>query len=92
MTTYVAFSPNPYTAPPWSTTFTLDNAPYTAAATWNVYGQRWYLTLTDQNANVVWSGALVGSPMNAPIYLAPGIFSTSTLLYREDTSNFEVNP
>ena len=60
--------------------------------TWNITAQRWYLTLTDQNSVLVWNGALVGSPLNADIYLAPGIFTTSTLLYREDSGNFEVTP
>lgn len=53
---------------------------------------RWYVTLTDQNGNIAWSGGMVGSPLGFDIPLAPGVFSTSTLLYREDTGNFEINP
>ncbi len=90
--TLIAFVPNNQLAPPFSTVFTLDGATYNAAVTWNVYGQRWYLTLTDQSGNVTCNGALVGSPISGNIYLAPGIFSTSTLLYREATGNFEVTP
>lgn len=92
MTTLVAFQPNNSASPPFRAVFTLDGATYTGAATWNVMAQRWYFTLSDQNGNVVWNGALVGSPLTANIYLASGIFETSTLLFREDTGNFEQNP
>ena len=92
MTTLIAFTPNASLTPPWTYVFTLDQAPVTAAALWNVTAQRWYLQLTDQNANILWMGALVGSPLDSDIVLAPGIFSTSTILYREDTGNFEVTP
>lgn len=92
MTTLVPFQASQTTAPPFQATFTLDGASYNGAATWNVSGQRWYFTLTDLNGNVVWSGALVGSPEASNIYLAPGIFTTSTILYREGTNNFEVEP
>jgi hypothetical protein len=60
--------------------------------TWNLYAQRWYLTLTDQAGNLLWSGAMVGSPLTSAIYLAPGVFSASTILYRADTGNFETVP
>jgi hypothetical protein len=92
MTTLIPFQPSNNSAPPFQTIFTLDGASYAGSATWNITAQRWYLTLVDQNSNVVWHGALVGSPLTANIYLAPGIFSKSTLLYREDSGNFEVNP
>ena len=90
--TLVAFTPNASIAPPWAYVFTLDQTPVMAVALWNVAAQRWYLQLSDQNANILWMGALVGSPLNADIVLAPGIFSTSTLLFREETGNFEVTP
>lgn len=71
---------------------TLDNASYTGSATWNISGQRWFFSITDQSSNVIWTGALIGSPLGYDILLAPGIFQTSTLLYREDTGNFEISP
>jgi hypothetical protein len=92
VTTFVAFAPNNQQSPPFSAVFTLDGTQYNAAATWNVYGQRWYLTLTDQAGNLAWNGALVGSPLDADIMLAPGLFTISTLLYREATAQFEVSP
>ncbi|WP_186194468.1 phage baseplate plug family protein [Burkholderia gladioli] len=92
MTTLIAFNPSNVTSPPFQETIALDGVSYSLSVAWNIAGQRWYVTLTDQNGNIVWSGALVGSPIGFDIPLAPGIFSTSTLLYREDTGNFEVGP
>ncbi len=92
MTTFVQFTPQPNVSPPFQYNFTLDGNSYTGVATWNFAAQRWYFTLTDQYGNVAWSGALIGSPLTANLYLAYGIFQTSTILYRADTGNFEVNP
>ncbi|WP_320533670.1 hypothetical protein [Robbsia andropogonis] len=89
-TVTTAFSPSTTASPPFSTTFTLDGSAYTGAATWNIAAQRWYLTLTDSSGNVAWAGALVGSSLDTDIDLAPGIFSSSTILFREDSGNFEV--
>jgi len=89
-TTLIAFSPNNSASPPFSTTVTLDNVSYQLVVTWNIFGQRWYASLQDQSGTAIWSGALVGSPLGYDILLAPGIFKSSTLLYRADTGNFEV--
>ena len=92
MTTYIQFNPSDAVSPPFTQTFTLDGVNYSGTATWNVAAQRYYFTLTDQSGTVVWNGGLVGSPDNYDIYLALGIFTTSTLLYRANTGYFEVNP
>lgn len=92
MTTFVPFLPNPSGAPPFQAIFTLDGQSIVGAVTWNFAAQRWYLILTDQSGNILWCGAMVGSPLGADIPLAPGVFSTSTILYRADTGNFEVTP
>lgn len=92
MTTLIAFAPNNNASPPFQAVFTLDGTSYTGSAWWNIAGQRWYLTLTDQSNNVIWTGPLIGSPLGFDILLAPGIFQTSTLLYRADTGNFEQSP
>ncbi|MBR8141221.1 hypothetical protein KDW55_02445 [Burkholderia sp. AU19243] len=92
MTTLVPFLPSNATTPPFQATVTLDGVAYSLSVTWNIAGMRWYVTLTDQNGNVTWCGAMAGSPLDFDILLAPGIFSTSTLLYREDTGNFEITP
>ena len=90
--TTIPFAPSPTLAPPFQTVVTLDSAPYSLAAAWNFAAQRWYASLTDSSGNVAWYGALIGSPLGYDIPLAPGIFTTSTILYREDTGNFEITP
>jgi len=83
---------NPSTTPPFQTTVALDSASFSLSVTWNIAGQRWYATIQDQFANLVWNGPLIGSPLIYDIPLAPGIFSKSTILWREDTGNFEISP
>lgn len=90
--TQIPFTPTNATAPPFSTVFTLDGNPYNAIATWNIAGQRWYLTLSDLAGNVIWNGPIIGSSLTYDIPLAPNIFTTSTLLYREDSGLFEITP
>ncbi|MHB1644605.1 MAG: hypothetical protein ACYCS8_18465 [Acidithiobacillus sp.] len=91
MTTLVPFI-TANTSPPFQAIFTLDGGQYSGVATWNLTGQRWYFTLSDLSGNLIWNGPLIGSPLTADIPLAPGIFQTSTLLYRADTGNFEQTP
>jgi hypothetical protein len=92
VTTLIPFAPSNATNPPFSTSLTLDSASYTGSASWNIAGQRWYFSITDQAGNNIWTGAMVGSPIGYDILLAPGVFSSSTILYREDTGNIEVTP
>jgi hypothetical protein len=92
MTTTIPFNPSNASNPPFSTPLTLDGASYVGNVTWNVYGQRWYMTIADTSGNVIWTGAMIGSPLGFDILLAPGVFRSSTILYRADTGNIEVNP
>lgn len=92
MTTIVPLALNNSISPPFSYVFTLDSASYLGSVTWNIAAQRWYFTLTDSNSNLVWNGPLIGSPLTYDIPLAPGIFATSVILFREDAGNFEVTP
>lgn len=92
MTTLVQFNPVPNSSPPFQASFTLDGATYLGKSTWNIAGQRWYFTLLSASGNVVWHGPLIGSPTGYDIPLALGVFAVSTILFRTDTGNFEVNP
>jgi hypothetical protein len=92
MTTYAPFTPTATGNPPWQGRFTLDGAAYNAIAQWNIAGQRWYINLTDISGSTVWYGPLIGSPLDYDILLAPGLFTTSTLLFRADSGQFEVTP
>ena len=91
VTTFMPFQPQPNTSPPFQTAVTLDGATYALTCTWNLMG-RWYFTIAAQNGTPIYTGGLVGSPLNNDILLAPGIFQTSTILYRESTGNFEITP
>lgn len=90
--TVIAFQPDNTAAPPFQVTVTLDGVGYSLQTAWNFYGKRWYFSLTDQGGNVLIFAPLIGSPLDSDIFLAPGLFSTSTLLYREASTQFEVTP
>lgn len=90
--TLIPFLPSATSAPPFQTIVTLDSASYSLACFWNISGQRWYFSISDLSGNLMWNGPLVGSPIAADIPLAPGVFQTSVILFREDSGNFEISP
>lgn len=90
--TVIPFAPSTTQTPPFQVTVTLDSKPYNLTAMWNFAAQRWYASLTDASGNAAWYGALIGSPLGYDIPLAVGIFETSTILYREDSGQFEITP
>jgi hypothetical protein len=89
--TTIAFAPNSQNAPPFQALVTLDGNSYNLVAMWNLYRGDWYISLTDQSGNLIVNQPLIGSPPDADILLAPGIFQTSTLLYRVASQQFEVS-
>lgn len=90
--TTIQFVTSNAATPPFQAQLTLDGNPYTLVAMWNLYRGDWYVSITDQSGNLVCNSPLIGSPPNANIYLFPGLFTTSTLLYRPSTNNFELGP
>jgi hypothetical protein len=71
---------------------TLDGQQYAATVYWSLFGQRWILSLyTLQNVLVV-QKPLTASPDDYDINLVAGYFKNSTLIYRDSTNNFEINP
>lgn len=60
MTTYFPFVPN--SQAPFSFQPTLDGDNYAATVTWNLFGQRWYLNVSQQSGGLVFSLPLLGSP------------------------------
>jgi hypothetical protein len=92
MTVFIPFQPNATTSPPFQALVTLDGQSYVLAAMWNLYRGGWYISITDQSGNLVINQPLIGSPLDADIPLAPGIFTASTLVYRADTATFEQTP
>jgi hypothetical protein len=60
MATIIDFQPGPG-APPFAFNPTLDGQVYSASVTWNIFGQRWYLTLQDLGGNLIFHRALTGT-------------------------------
>jgi hypothetical protein len=90
--TTIPFLPNNAATPPFQAQVILDGNPYVLAARWNLYRRFWYVSLTDQSGTVVMNQPLIGSPPNSNILLFPGVFKTSTLVYRPSTGQFEQTP
>lgn len=70
---------------------TLDGLLYTAIITWNVAGQRYYISVYTLQGELVLSLAMVGSPVDYDISLTAGYFA-STLVFREQSQQFEITP
>ena len=90
MTTYVPFNPQPGAA--FQFQATLDGNQYTVTCVWLVYGQRYYLRIVDDLNNLIVFIPQIGSPPAYDINIVGGYFTTSTLIYRVNTGNFEINP
>jgi hypothetical protein len=90
--TTIQFTPSNTGSPPFKVSVTLDGTSYSLVTMWNFYRGDWYVSLTDQSGNVVINQPLIGSPSDSDIYLFPGIFMTSTVVYRISTTMFEINP
>lgn len=67
MTTFVDFAPSAVASPPFSFQATLDQQTYNVAVTWNIFGQRWYVTITALDGTVILNTALVSSPTGIAI-------------------------
>lgn len=69
-----------------------DGQPYTVNITWNIYRRDWYYTIYSASNVRVVTQALIGSPPDYDINLLWGYFFTSTLIFRQQTQQFEVGP
>jgi hypothetical protein len=87
MTTYIQFSPSS------NSNFTfeadLDGQTYTLTARWSLYGERYYLMITDLSGNVLLNIPMVASPNNYDISLTAGYFTTK-VIYREGSNQIEI--
>ena len=68
---------------------TLDGVIYTATITWNIAGQRWYITITDSSGNVILNMPVISSDANYPISMTLGFFNTP-LTFNSALSTFTV--
>ena len=90
MTTYTQFSPainQNFSFQP-----TLDGQLYNVVVTWSLFGQRWVVNAYGLSGALVFQKPLIASPDGHDINIAAGYFTTSTLVYRDSTNNFEVAP
>ena len=90
MTTYIDFVQSSVT--PFQFQPTLDGATYICTVTWNIFGQRYYLLCQKVTGELVFNQALVGSPLDYDINLVGAYFSTSKLVFRNPTQQFEISP
>ena len=89
MTTYIDFTQS--TVQNFQFQATLDGEVYVVDVFWLLFGQRWYITITDLSGNIIVTRAMVGSPIDYDISLTDGYF-TSTLVYRQANQQFEISP
>lgn len=68
---------------------TLDGDVYAGVVRWGLFGQRWYLFLSDLNGDLVVTLPLIASPNDYDISLVAGYF-TDKLIFREASQQFEV--
>jgi hypothetical protein len=90
MTTYTDFTPT--ATQNFQFQPTLDGVVYTCLVTWNVSAQRWYISCYTLSGQLVVSMALVGSPVHYDINLFGAYFTSSKLVFRQGTQQFEVTP
>lgn len=90
MTTLTQFTPN--INQNFSFQPTLDGQQYNVTITWGLFGQRWVVNVYTLQNVLILQKPLTGSPPDYDINLIEGYFTTSTLVYRVATNNFEINP
>lgn len=90
MTTITPFAPS--TGSTFQFQPTLDGVTYTAIVNWNLFAKRfWFNLYTLQGARVL-AIPLVGSPVGYDVDIVDGYFSTSAVVYRAPSAQFEVTP
>lgn len=90
MTTYIPFQASTNSA--FQFKATLDGLSYTIVVTWNLHGQRYYVSIYDASSTLLICEPLISSPPTSDISMLGPLNFTSTLIYRDSTGNFEVSP
>lgn len=85
----IPFTPSPLAA--FQFQAVLDGDIYICVVTWNVFGARWYVTITSQNGTRIVTLPLIASPPDSDISLTAGYFA-STMIFRESARVFEIAP
>ena len=90
MTTLVTF--NPSATANFQFSPTLDGVSYVAVCTWNAYAPRYYISIYDTARTLIMSRPIVGSPDDYDINMLFGYFTTSKMVYRVSSNQFEITP
>ena len=86
-TTFILFKPSSLN--PFQFQATLDGSIYTVVVTWNLFGQRYYISIYNLNGVLIVSLPMVSSPPSYNISLTKGYFTTQ-LVWRGVNGQFEV--
>lgn len=68
----------------------LDGTVYNCQIRWNISAQRWYILITDNSGNTVLNTPAVGSTNESGINMIAGVFSRTTMIWREQNGLIEV--
>lgn len=82
----------PFTVAPSQFTTQLDNQPCVVQTRWNLAAQRNYIYIYNASNELVLTIPLIGSPPDYDFNLLAGYFTTSTLVFRQGTQQFEIGP
>lgn len=88
MTTFIPYNP----ALPFQFPATLDGTTCNVVVTFNIGSQRPYINVFNSSNTLIVAPALVASPDDYDINMVGGYFTTSTLVFRETSQQFEINP
>jgi len=90
MTTLINFDPTPFAN--FQFNVTLDDINYIAICTWNLYGERYYINIYNNNGTLIVTNPVIASPDDYDINLVYGYFIASKIVYRLSSNNFEISP
>lgn len=90
MTTLVTF--NPSSTANFQFNPTLDGVDYVAVCTWNSAAPRYYISIYDTARTLIMTRPITGSPDNYDINILFGYFTTSKMVYRVSSGQFEITP
>lgn len=90
MASVVSFQPS--VNAPFQFTATLDGSAYAVVVTWSLFGKRWYINIYALDGTRIITTAMIGSPAGYDLNLIGGVFSTSTLVFRQPANQFEIGP
>ena len=70
----------------------LDGNIYVAVCTYNSSAPRFYISIYDTARTLIMIRPIIGSPDNYDINMLSGFFTTSKMVYRVSSNQFEVTP